>query len=101
MRARVKLRDARLASEQSHGTAQVSLGVRTEAPGVASLRWTTRSARWLASTRSTKRQPVPPQRGHCESAMIREHRLSTPWLASEREGGKNRKCEKSGGPNQP
>src|ERR1700730_12338387 len=94
MRARVKLRVARSASEQSQGTAHVGLGGWDEVASAVFFRWAGSSAFSFGLTRSTKRQPVPPHKGHCDSAMTRKHRLSAPGGARERGRGKNRKCEK-------
>src|ERR1700681_3296089 len=94
MRARVKLRVARSASEQSQGTAQVGLGGSDEVASAAFLRWAGASVFSFGFTRSTSRQPVPPHKGHCDSAMTRKHRLSAPGRAREHLRGKNRKCEK-------
>ena len=82
MRARVSARVARLVPVQSQGTAQVSLAEPDEVDGAALLRWAIPSGFSFESTRSTRRQPVPPHKGHCDSAMPREHRLGASQGAS-------------------
>src|SRR2546427_3979749 len=88
MRARAKLRMARSACEQSQGTAQVGLGDRDAVAGEDLLRWAIESSFSFGSACYTRRQPVPPHKGHCDWAMAREHRLTAAQGASEYGRGK-------------